>query len=211
MQHGARCFKRARNSKNTVRSCTILFSTLTHHIISPQNNSRAIDSALLLQSSLLALPSPNTSDLAFLTHWLENPKTGNFPLTGQDSEVWNTSPKHTLVATSPRRGRDPLSTFILKKAFVWWHTCIGHRLKKPVDEEAANYFAYNDKHLLRVADGIGSIISSLFLVVSILVLYLVRNMLARLGIVAAFTVTFSFALVLVTNASKAEVFAGTAA
>ncbi|KAE9382079.1 hypothetical protein N431DRAFT_320888 [Stipitochalara longipes BDJ] len=169
------------------------------------------NSALLQQAKLLALPSPNTSDLTFLTHWLENPSTGNFPLIGKDWDVWSSSPKSSLAAISPRLGRDPLSTFFLKKAFIWWHRCVGSRLKKPVDEEAANYFVYNDKHLLRVADSIGSIVSSLFLIVSILVLYFVRNMLARLGVVAAFTVTFSFALVLVTIATKAEVFAGTAA
>jgi hypothetical protein len=60
------------------------------------------DSALLLQTSLLALPSPNTVALTFLTHWLETPSTGNFPHIGQDREVWSSSPKSSPIAISPR-------------------------------------------------------------------------------------------------------------
>lgn len=114
---------------------------------------------------------------------------GAFPLLGQDSEIWRTSQTSELVALKPREADDPLAAFFLKKAFIWWHHYIGRRLKKPIDIEA-NYFEYNDRRVLKVADCVGSIISSMLLVVSILVLYFVTSMVARLGIVVAFTVIF---------------------
>lgn len=83
-------------------------------------------------------------------------------------------------------------------------------MKKPVDVEM-HYLEYKNDRILRVANGLSSILSSLLLVVSILVLHFVTNMLVRLGVIAIFTTMFSFALILVTNARKVEVFAGTTA
>jgi hypothetical protein len=92
----------------------------------------------------------------------------------------------------------------------WWHYSIGHRIKKPRDVEM-QYVEYEDRTLLRIADIMGSIISSGLLVGGIVALYFVENMLLRLGIVGVFTQVFSLAVVLVTRARKVEMFAATAA
>lgn len=135
---------------------------------------------------------------------------GDFPLIGQDSTLWEDSSPAKLIALRARRAEDPLGTLFLSRVFLWWHNCIGHRIKKPVDQEA-RYFEYEDKHVLRVANVIGSIISSALLVGSVMALYFVDNMIVRLGIVAAFTQVFSLVLILATSARKIEVFAATAA
>lgn len=135
---------------------------------------------------------------------------GDFPLMGKDSTLWETSGPSNLIAIRARRAEDPLGTLFLSKIFLWWHNCIGHRIKKPVDEEA-RYFEYEDRHVLQFANVLGSVISSALLVGSIMALYFVDNMIARLGIVAAFTQVFSLVLILATNARKIEVFAATAA
>jgi hypothetical protein len=135
---------------------------------------------------------------------------GDFPLIGQDSTLWEDSQTSELIALRARRAEDPLGTLFLSRVFLWWHNCIGHRIKKPADEEA-RYFEYEDEHVLRVANVIGSIISSALLVGSIMALYFVDNMIVRLGIVAAFTQVFSLVLILATSARKIEVFAATAA
>lgn len=135
---------------------------------------------------------------------------GNFPLKGQDSTLWKTSAPSDLIAIQPRKADDPLGTWFLSKVFLWWHDLIGHRIKRPVDDEAG-YFEYEDKHVLRAANVLGSVVSSGLLVGSIMALYFVNNMLVRLGIVAAFTQVFSLVLILATNARKVEVFAATAA
>lgn len=79
-----------------------------------------------------------------------------------------------------------------------------------MDEEKL-YFEYSDKRVLRVANILGSVISSALLVCSVIALAFVKNVFVRLGIVAAFTQMFSLALVLITNARKVEIFAATAA
>lgn len=135
---------------------------------------------------------------------------GDFPLIGQDSTLWEKSKPTDLIALRARRAEDPLGTLFLSRVFLWWHNCIGHRFKKPVNEEA-RYFEYKDKHVLRIANIVGSIISSALLVGSIMTLYFVDNIIVRLGIVAAFTQVFSLVLILATSARKIEVFAGTAA
>jgi hypothetical protein len=154
--------------------------------------------------------SPNSCDLEFLRRWFKDKNMGNLPLIGQDSTLWETSEPADLIALQARRAEDPLGTLFLSRVFVWWHHCIGHRIKKPADEEA-QYFEYEDKYVLRVANIFGSIISSALLVGSIIALYFVENMLIRLGIVAAFTQVFSLVLILATSARKIEVFAATAA
>jgi hypothetical protein len=134
---------------------------------------------------------------------------GNFPLIGRDNHVWNTQPSQ-LISLTARKADDPLGSLFLSKVFVWWHRCIGHRIKSPLDEEA-QYFSYTDKNILRAANVFGSILSSALLVGSIIALYFVDNMIARLGIVVAFTQIFSLVLILATNARRVEVFAATAA
>lgn len=135
---------------------------------------------------------------------------GDFPLIGLDSNLWESSEPSDLIALKSRKGDDPLSSVFLSRVFLWWHNCIGHRIKRPFDEEA-QYFKYSDKNVLRVANVVGSIVSSGLLVGSILALYFVDNVLVRLGIIAAFTQVFSLVLILVTSAKKVEVFAATAA
>jgi hypothetical protein len=58
---------------------------------------------------------------------------------------------------------------------------------------------------------VGTVVSSLAPMVSIVVLYVVQNTSVRLGLVCAFTLLFSFVLALVTNARRIEIFAATAA
>jgi len=58
---------------------------------------------------------------------------------------------------------------------------------------------------------IGTIISALLPILSVVVLYCVKNMWVRLALVAVFTVLFSLVLSLIAPAKRIEVFAATAA
>jgi hypothetical protein len=154
--------------------------------------------------------SPNACDVEFLRRWFRDKNMGDFPLIGRDRALWETSMPSDLIALKARKAGDPLGSLFLRRVYLWWHNCIGHRIKKPVDEEA-QYFEYRDKDILRVANIFSSIISSGLLAGAILALYFVDNMLVRLGIVTIFTQVFSLVLILVTSATKVEVFAATAA
>jgi len=174
------------------------------------NTDSIIDEAVLLQKQMKSQDSPNSCDIEFLRRWFKDKNSGNFPLIGRDSTLWETSNPSEFVAIQARRGDDPLGSVFLSRVFLWWHNCIGHRMKKPLDEES-HYFEYSDKIVLRAANVLGSIISSGLLISSILALYFIDNILVRLGVMAAFTQIFSLVLILVTNAKKVEVFAATAA
>jgi hypothetical protein len=85
----------------------------------------------------------------------------------------------------------------------------------PCKEESfdleSNIFLYRDSHFHRIANILGTLISSLIPIGSIVVLYLVTDMRIRLAIVSLFTSVFSIALSLVTSAKRVEIFAATAA
>jgi hypothetical protein len=182
--------------------------------ITPNNISQ--DETLLLLTHLKSHPSPNKSDHSFLLHWFRHPSLGSLPLLSLDQFTYLSSPPSSLLALTPRQGTDPIYTLLSAKLLSIYHFLLGKYLKTsaphPQDLEAnARYFEYKDKYLLRTANCLGSLISSGLLVTSILVLYFVRDMAARLGVVAVFTVAFSLGLSLLTSARKVEVFAGTAA
>ncbi|KAH8654990.1 hypothetical protein BGZ60DRAFT_532623 [Tricladium varicosporioides] len=168
------------------------------------------DKAILHYTAMKKQSSPNPCDLKFLRRWFKEKTMGDFPLIGLDSQLWETSTPPKLIAPKARKAEDPLGSAFLSKVFVWWHYCIGHRIKKHVDEES-QYFEYSDSRVLRAANIFSSIISSALLVGSVIALAFVDNVFVRLGIVAAFTQLFSLTLVLVTNARNVEMFAATAA
>ncbi|CAG8953422.1 hypothetical protein HYFRA_00010171 [Hymenoscyphus fraxineus] len=165
---------------------------------------------LLIQKHLYSIPPPHKHDLEFLQTWLQSTTMGNLPIWGVDGDIWKNSSSGDLIALSPSKCEDSLGLFVLESTSTWWHSCIGRRLKKPVDEEM-QYLEYKNKRVLRVADGLSSVLFSLFLVASIMILHFVASTIVRLIVVAIFTTLFPFALILVTNARKVEVFAGTTA
>lgn len=85
----------------------------------------------------------------------------------------------------------------------------------PCKEESfdleSNIFLYRDSHFYHVAKIIGTLISSLIPIGSTVVLYFVKDMPTRLGIVCLFTAIFSIALSSVTSGTRVEIFAATAA
>lgn len=70
---------------------------------------------------------------------------------------------------------------------------------------------YEDSTIYYITYWITSILASLIPIASIVLLYCVNSMRARLGIIAAFNVLVSICLMGLTNAKRVEVFAITAA
>jgi len=75
----------------------------------------------------------------------------------------------------------------------------------------SNIFLYRDSHFHRIANVVGTLISSLIPIGSIVVLYFVTSMPLRLAVLSCFTAIFSIALSLLTSAKRVEIFAATAA
>ena len=75
----------------------------------------------------------------------------------------------------------------------------------------SNLFHYSDSHVLGVIEILGTVMSSVTPLISIIILYFVGNLGYRLAILCACTLIFSTSLAFFTKARKIEVFACTAA
>ncbi|KAK7961674.1 uncharacterized protein PG986_002499 [Apiospora aurea] len=78
-------------------------------------------------------------------------------------------------------------------------------------EEDTALWHYSDRHVRLAANFVGSGVSSLLPMLSIIALFYVQDTLARLGLVCAFTVVFSLCMFAATQCKRVEVFAATAA
>jgi hypothetical protein len=83
--------------------------------------------------------------------------------------------------------------------------------KKESFVHESNNFLYRDSYFHLIANVIGTLISSLIPIVSVVVLYFITEMPMRLAMVGLFTAIFSIALSLVTSGTRVEIFAATAA
>lgn len=137
---------------------------------------------------------------------------GNFPLLGLDKHAWEDHNKADLITTRRRDSDDLMSRWVSESIIPWFHSKIGKRFKKPVPyDRDCGISHYSDSRIRIVVDIIGTVISSLFPISSIAILYFASSMVAKLGIIAGFTAFFSLCLALVTQARRIEIFAATAA
>ncbi|KAJ5813733.1 uncharacterized protein N7503_000483 [Penicillium pulvis] len=74
-----------------------------------------------------------------------------------------------------------------------------------------NFQEYSRKHVIKAANLSGAVLTSLLPVITILVLYLVEGMGARLGLVALFSTFFSACLWFLNDGNMVEVFSATSA
>ena len=172
------------------------------------------DKALKLQSALTSMPEPSKYDLKYLQGYMETREMGPFIMTGPDANIWGSldEPKShapDLVALQARHTEDPFSNWVTStgmKIFFW---CGGHRRRKP--SPVHGVVVYSNSKLLRITYWISSTLASLLPISSIIILYCVKLMPARLTIIAVFNVIFSLCLLGFTNAKRSEIFAVTAA
>jgi hypothetical protein len=73
------------------------------------------------------------------------------------------------------------------------------------------YVEYDDRRLFHIATIIGTMLASLLPILSIIVLYFIQDFRVRLSIVTLFTLAFTVALRLFTQAKTGELFAATSA
>ncbi|KAF2123919.1 hypothetical protein P153DRAFT_303310 [Dothidotthia symphoricarpi CBS 119687] len=173
---------------------------------------REYNHALIQQSVILDYPEPGRWDLHYIQDYLQNPRMGTLVLEGEDSTIWGsmhnrTSHKPDLIALHPRAKKDPFSMWAAKTAISNLF-CLARCLKPSA---VHGTIGYDDSTIYRITYWITSILASLIPIASIVVLYCVQSMPAKLGIIAAFNVLVSVCLMGFANAKRVEVFAITAA
>ncbi|TVY84391.1 hypothetical protein LSUE1_G001840 [Lachnellula suecica] len=167
------------------------------------------DDELYKQAFLCGHPGPDAYDLDFFREWLTRSTMGNFPLRGIDRHAWSATYDDDLIALQRRESADVFSKWFAKTVVPKFHTLIGHRITTPLP--TTEITMYKDTHLLRILQVIGTVLACLFPITSIVILYLVSSMAARLGILVFFTALFALSLALVTGAKRVEIFAATSA
>ncbi|OJD39989.1 uncharacterized protein BKCO1_200057 [Diplodia corticola] len=167
------------------------------------------NNALIRQQKILRMPPPGKRDLSWLQDFLLQQQ-----MTGDDSSIWGDSQRpdkgaKDLVTLLARPDGDPLSTWVSEKAvdhlvrFKW--------LRSRELQEAWGREGCKEETLRKLTATVTSVVASTLPIVSIVVLYFVQPLGARLGIIGAFNVVLAVSLAVFTKAKRAEVFAVTAA
>jgi hypothetical protein len=178
------------------------------------SSSLVTDTALIQQHTIHSYHKPSKWDMEYLQDYLQTDAMGPLALTGSDAEVWGSmeyrkSYKPDLIAVSPRAKKDPFSKWAAENTLVNLFRCGCARYMKP--SRVHGVVGYEDSTIYRITYWITSILASLIPIASIVALYYVRSMPAKLATIAAFNVLVSVCLMGLANAKRAEVFAITAA
>ncbi|KAH8174645.1 hypothetical protein LIA77_06064 [Sarocladium implicatum] len=181
-------------------------------IIEIRDKLEQYNNTILKQAQIARLGTPANYDRTFFRLWLKRPDMGNFPLKGLDQECYSAKWEGDLVALHSRPAPDILSRWFTYSVIPRWHHLVGKRFKAPIedgfDEGVYHYEASGLAATVRV---ITTVVSSLFPICSVTILYFIESNLVRLLSVIVASGIFALALALMTNARVIEVFAATSA
>ncbi|KAJ4294547.1 hypothetical protein N0V90_008238 [Kalmusia sp. IMI 367209] len=168
--------------------------------------------ALIQQAQILAYPKPSQADLGWVQNFLHVDL--GLSLCGPDATLWGSvlarkSHSPDLITLCPRPKEDPFSNWAIEKTIVYLFQCGCARFMK--QSSTHGVIGYEGTKIVRITYWMTSIVASLIPILSIVILYMVRSMAARLGIITGFNVLLSICLSGLTNAKRSEIFAVTAA
>ncbi|KAI0884242.1 uncharacterized protein GGS22DRAFT_194807 [Annulohypoxylon maeteangense] len=183
-------------------------------------------SAIQQYQNVRALPQPSNRRREIVhSYTLSSTLGGDCDFLGRDlsnvfpyPSVYSNQHRNDMVFLGDEPGNDDfLARFIVGPALKAFHIC-WRSMKTPVPDLESQgpgayttLYQYSDTKIRIVVHTLGSIMSTIVPMVSIIVLYSVDSMPLRLGLVSIFSVIFSAAMSLVTNAKRVEIFAAVAA
>jgi hypothetical protein len=171
------------------------------------------DTLLMQTADVHRLAQPLECDLKFLREWLELPHGGDFFLKGLEAEPWEPHYTADLVVLSGRQEeRDHFAQYLSDKIVPWYHHYIGHRKKNPVPaKDWGRVWEYKDEMFVVLGNIICMTLSALVPAASIVCLYFVKSMVARLAIVSGMSLLFSLVMTVIVQGRRVDVFAATTA
>ena len=150
-------------------------------------------------------------------------------LGGAESLIWadGNEPDYVSLIEAPK-DRDALSQWIDTHFIPWYHEKMGYQHNDPIslaeswggdpsrgrghgDRTELPLHYYPDSVASRFVHTASTVLSCLWPILGILVLYQVKSSLARIGFIMVFTALFSLSVVLTTTARKVDTFVSTAA
>ncbi|UPK95570.1 hypothetical protein LCI18_006505 [Fusarium solani-melongenae] len=178
------------------------------------------NTALSAARAVEGLATPEKRPLEFLCLWLKGAGGGeHFPL-GTESTIWESESRAEYVRLAPMASNDRISSLVRGFLLDAYHFIaeswkkVKRKFKKTdpsLMTTEPHIREYNDEKLQAVSDGITAALASLLPTLMILVLYFVKRMLVRIGLVIVFTTVFSVVMSFYPGAKKGEVFAAVAA
>lgn len=138
---------------------------------------------------------------------------GNSFLRGREMRIWaGRKPQEMVTLAQRQMERDPFSNWLSTQVVGIYDKIWGNRRKEPVAVDPdSGIVEYEDTRITTISNTVGVIFASLVPTISVLVLYFIKNMLVRIGLLVVFTAVFSAALALFTSARKIEIFSAIAA
>ncbi|KAL6235902.1 hypothetical protein BDW75DRAFT_229947 [Aspergillus navahoensis] len=167
-------------------------------------------------AQLLRLKPPHKRDLDTFKDWLDDNPICIFPVECTQWFGENGEEKGDLVALSGRyENVDLLTNWVFRVVIPLYDRLIVHfrqliRTKKDGDIEKGPVY-YDDEKIIRATRLTSTITSSAIPASSMLVLYLVNNMITRLIIIVVYNIGFSIIMGLLAKARRVEVFAASTA
>ncbi|KAI1458917.1 hypothetical protein F4805DRAFT_106702 [Annulohypoxylon moriforme] len=183
-------------------------------------------SAIQQYQNIGALPRPSNRRREIVhSYTLSSALGGDCDFLGRDlsnvfphASVYSSQHRSDILFLGDEPGDDDLlARFLVGPALEIFHVC-WRTLKTPVPDLESQVpgactalYQYPDARIRIIVHTLGSIMSTVVPMISIIALYFVDSMPLRLGLVSIFSVIFSVVMSLVTNAKRVEIFAAVAA
>ncbi|KAI8626077.1 hypothetical protein F5Y19DRAFT_488566 [Xylariaceae sp. FL1651] len=171
--------------------------------------------ALYFHKEILALRSPHRKLLEDLRQWMQRPTMGNIQILSFDCGTWETCNDFDLL-TFENSTMDLFTSLITYTIVDIYHNLIGKHIHSnnilPLNyADHRHTVTYSHKSIARFTQTFTVLIACSLPIASIVLLYTIKNMAIRLGIIAALTGLFSISMNLLTTAPLQDIFAATAA
>jgi hypothetical protein len=137
------------------------------------------DTALIQQSQIAMLSSPHKKDLSSLRGWLDRPHYGDGFLAGTVEDVWDVEKNHVdFVTFEPRGGL----TYAISRFWLY----VRRLFSRKTMPKGQIYYTDGspEGHL---ANGILTVLASLFPMLPIVILFFIHRLLIRLVLILVFT------------------------
>jgi len=167
---------------------------------------------------LSELAEPNEYNLKTFRYWMAAEPEDD-QLVGDDSETWggksyDDAPKEEkrkfrkdLAVLKPKvEDSDFFTKFLVSTIIPVYQLAIGKKLMN-----GKSLKEYSDGAIIKITNNVATLFACVLPTVAIIILYSIHSMATRLGVIAALTAGFSIALMIVTQATRVEIFTATAA
>lgn len=163
---------------------------------------------------LSELAEPNEYNLKTFRYWMAAEDEDD-QLGGDDSESWGVdAPKEEernfrkdLAVLKPKvEDSDFFTKFLVSTIIPAYQRVIGGGFMS-----GKSLKEYSDASIIKFVNNFATLFACVLPTVAIVVLYNIHGMRTRLGVIAALTAGFSIALMIVTQATRVEIFTATAA